>query len=140
MFGIGKGFFGGLLALFIFSIIVFFVIYLLVPEVSIKFFGISVNSDEYVEAALEDSLSDLDLPEGVLSDISDYFSSPEGSALIAEAQEAAGGAADKMMDFIGSDRFKSILNEAGEYVTAGAGSVADFFRQNAGELAAEAGE
>ena len=66
MFGIGKGFFGGLLALFIFSIIVFFVIYLLVPEVSIKFFGISVNSDEYVEAALEDSLSDLDLPEGMM--------------------------------------------------------------------------
>lgn len=140
MFGTGKGFFGGLLALFFFSIIVFFVIYLLVPEVSIKFFGISVNSDEYVEAALEDSLSDLDLPEGVLSDIADYFSSPEGSAFVAEAQDAAGGAADKVMAFFGSDGFKASLNEIGEFVATGAGSVADFFSQNASEIAAEAGE
>ena len=130
MFGIGKGFFGGLLALFIFSIIVFFVIYLLVPEVSIKFFGISVNSDEYVEAALEDSLSDLDLPEGMLSDLLDTLSSED-------VQNAVGASADKLLSVIQSEEFRSdVLG----FVDSGVSTVQELSGRIKSELAAEAGE
>ena len=130
MFGIGKGFFGGLLALFIFSIIVFFVIYLLVPEVSIKFFGISVNSDEYVEAALEDSLSDLDLPEGMLSDLLDVLSSED-------VQNAVGSSADKLISYIQSEEFRSDVQG---FVDSGASTVQELSGRIKSELAAEAGE
>ncbi len=130
MFGIGKGFFGGLLALFIFSIIVFFVIYLLVPEVSIKFFGISVNSDEYVEAALEDSLSDLDLPEGMLSDLLDALSSED-------LQNAVGASADKMISFIHSEEFRSDVQG---FMDSGVSTVQELSSRIKSELAAEAGE
>ena len=130
MFGIGTGFFGGLLALFIFSIIVFFVIYLLVPEVSIKFFGISVNSDEYVEAALEDSLSDLDLPEGMLSDLLDALSSED-------LQNAVGASADKMISFIHSEEFRSDVQG---FMDSGVSTVQELSSRIKSELAAEAGE
>ena len=130
MFGIGKGFFGGLLALFIFSIIVFFVIYLLVPEVSIKFFGISVNSDEYVEAALEDSLSDLDLPEGMLSDLLDTLSSED-------VQNAVGSSADKMISYIQSEEFRSDVQG---FMDSGVSTVQELSSRIKSELAAEAGE
>ena len=130
MFGTGKGFFGGLLALFFFSIIVFFVIYLLVPEVSIKFFGISVNSDEYVEAALEDSLSDLDLPEGVLSDLLDTLSSEE-------VESTVGASADKIISTVQSEEFRSKVKGI---VDSGVSTVQELSSRIKGELAAEAGE
>lgn len=130
MFGTGKGFFGGLLALFFFSIIVFFVIYLLVPEVSIKFFGISVNSDEYVEAALEDSLSDLDLPEGWASELLSYLSS-------AEVQDNVGGFADEALSMIQSGELQSKVKEVLE---SGVSTVDEFIDSIAGTSSVEAGE
>ena len=114
MFGTGKGFFGGLIGLFVFSIIVFFVIYFLVPDVSIKFFGISVNSDEYIEATISQSVSELDLPEGVLSDIQSYLSSPEGKEYLDNAQSAVGNSADKVISYFTSDDFRNLLSDAGE--------------------------
>ena len=69
MFGTGKGFLGGLIGLLIFSVVVFFVIYLLVPEVSLKFFGIAVNSERYVEQSMEKSIESAELPEGIAGEI-----------------------------------------------------------------------
>ena len=100
MFGIGKGFLGGLLGVFFASIIVFFVIYLLVPEVSLKFFGISINSDKYIEETVEKSLAEADLPAGVADDITSYLNSDEGEAFISNMQEAAGGAAESVIAFV----------------------------------------
>ncbi len=130
MFGIGKGFLGGLIGLFFFSIIVFFVIYLLVPEVSLRFFGISVNSDEYVRQAAAESVNEAQLPDGIASEIESYLSSPEGEEFIARAQESAGGAAEDAISFFSSEGFRSFVREAGEFVAAGAGSVRDFFSEN----------
>lgn len=127
MFGSGKGFFGGLIGLLILSVVVFFVIYLLVPDVSIRFFGISVNSDEYVDQALSQSLADMNLPEGILSEIQDYLATPEGKAYLESAEEAVGNGADKMISFFGSDGFRSVIVNAGEAVASGAQSVSDFF-------------
>ena len=127
MFGTGKGFFGGLIGLFVFSIIVFFVIYFLVPDVSIKFFGISVNSDEYIESTISQAVSELDLPEGVLSDIQSYLSSPEGKEYLDKAQSAVGNSADKAISYFTSDAFRNLLSNAGEAVASGAESVAEYF-------------
>ena len=77
MFGTGKGFLGGLIGLLIFSVVVFFVIYLLVPEVSLKFFGIAVNSERYVEQSMEKSIESAELPEGIAGEmIYDYLVIP----------------------------------------------------------------
>ena len=137
MFGIGKGFLGGLLGVFFASIIVFFVIYLLVPEVSLKFFGISINSDKYIEETVEKSLAEADLPAGVADDITSYLNSDEGEAFISNMQEAAGGAAESVIAFVGSEGFQSFLHEAGDFVSAGAGSVSDFFCENFSSLTEE---
>ena len=128
MFGTGKGFFGALIGLIIFSIIVFFVIYLLVPDVSIRFFGISVNSDEYIDQSIGDAISSLDLPDGVVSDLQDYLSSPEGEAYLENAQQAVGNSADKALSYFSSESFKELLQSAGEAVASGAETVSDFFQ------------
>ncbi len=127
MFGTGKGFFGGLIGLFFFSIIVFFVIYLLVPDVSIRFFGISVNSDEYVDETINQSLSEMNLPEGILSDLQAYFTSDEGKAYLENATDAVGNGADKIISFVKSDSFRGVVNSAGNAIASGAQSVSDFF-------------
>lgn len=127
MFGTGKSFFGGLVGLFFFSIIVFFVIYFLVPDVSIKFFGISVNSDEYVDGAVSQSIESLDLPDGVLSELQDYLSSPEGRQYLESAQTAAGNGTDKILEFTKSVDWQNLLNEACAAVASGASSFSDFF-------------
>ncbi len=127
MFGSGKGFFGGLIGLFFFSIVVFFVIYLLVPDVSIRFFGISVNSDEYIAQAVSQSVSELDMPEGVMSDIQSYLSSPEGKAYLDEAEAAVGNGADKVLAFFSSDGWRNTLERAGNAIASGVSSASDFF-------------
>lgn len=134
MFGIGKGFWGGLLGLFFTSIIVFFIIYLLVPEVSLKFFGISINADKYIEETVEQSLVNADLPESVAADITRFLYSDEGEAFIESMQEAAGGATESVISFLGSDGFQDFLHDAGDFVSAGAGSVSDFFSENFSSL------
>ena len=134
MFGINKGFIGALIGLFFFSIIVFFVIYLLVPEVSLRFFGISVNSDEYVESSLSEAVASLGMPEDIENEVLAFVTSPEGSEFLFSAEEAVGGAAAGAISFISSDRFLSFLEDAGEFAAAGAGSVADFFSEHGSEL------
>ena len=130
MFGTGKGFLGGLIGLLIFSVVVFFVIYLLVPEVSLKFFGIAVNSERYVEQSMEKSIESAELPEGIAGEIIGFLSSQEGREMVATAQDKAGATAEGLISFFGSDGFHSIVDRVGDYVAAGAGSAADFFREN----------
>ena len=127
MFGIGKGFFGGLIGLFFFSIIVFFVIYFLVPDVSIRFFGISVNSDEYVDESISQSLEAMDLPEGILTELQDYFTSEEGKQYLENASDAVGNGADQVISFVKSDNFRNIADRAGEVIASGAQNVSDYF-------------
>ena len=127
MFGTGKGFFGALIGLIIFSIIVFFVIYLLVPDVSIRFFGISVNSDEYIDQSIGDAISSLDLPEEIISDFQEYVSSPDGEEFINNVTTAMGNQVDKIMLYVNSDLFKEQLQRAGEAVASGAESFSEFF-------------
>ncbi len=127
MFGIGKGFWGGLIGLFFFSIIVFFVIYLLVPDVSIRFFGISVNSDEYIDETISQSISELDLPDGILTDIQSYLSSDEGKEYLDNIQSSVGNGADKAISYFSSENFKTLISNAGEAIASGAESASEFF-------------
>ena len=127
MFGIGKGFWGGLIGLFFFSIIVFFVIYLLVPDVSIRFFGISVNSDEYIDKTISQSISELDLPDGILTDIQSYLSSDEGKEYLDNIQSSVGNGADKAISYFSSENFKTLISNAGEAIASGAESASEFF-------------
>ena len=64
-----KSLFGGFIGLFFFSIVVFFIIYFLTPEVSLKFFGITFNQEKYVEKYLENTLIAADVSEDVATEI-----------------------------------------------------------------------
>ena len=73
-----KSLFGGFIGLFFFAIIVFFIIYFLTPEISIKFFGIAFQQEAYVEHYLENSfvaagLSEEDAEEAVSSEAGKQF-------------------------------------------------------------------
>ena len=51
-----KGLLSGFITIFFVSIVVFFIIYFLVPEVSMKFFGITFRQEAYMERSLEEML------------------------------------------------------------------------------------
>ena len=68
--------------MFFFSIIVFFFIYFLAPEVSMRFFGIAFRQEEYVERSLEDAIVDMGIPEEEARGIVASLDSEEMRALV----------------------------------------------------------
>ena len=82
-----KGLLGGFIALFFFSIIVFFFIYFLAPEVSMRFFGIAFRQEEYVERSLEDAIVDMGIPEEEARGIVASLDSEEMRALVSSGSD-----------------------------------------------------
>ena len=119
MFGSGKSFLGGLIGLFFFSIAVFFLIYFFVPEVSVRFFGISASADEIIDGAIAEAVESSGLPDEISGEIGSYLSSEEGQALISDLGENLDGL---------SDRISTLVSEAGTYIASGKGSASDYFQ------------
>ena len=82
-----KGLLGGFIALFFFSIIVFFFIYFLAPEVSMRFFGIAFRQEEYVERSLEDAIVDMGIPEEEARGIVASLDSEEMRTLVSSGSD-----------------------------------------------------
>lgn len=126
-----SGFFGGLIAVLIISVLVFFIIFLFMPEVSMKFFRFSNDTDyvapikEVKEKAEEVTLkSDAD----VNSEINEFLSSADGKEVVESIQNAAVKAGKTVSEYMKSDEASEFLNSAKNYVKRGVGSAKDFFQ------------
>ena len=119
MFGSGKSFLGGLIGLFFFSIAVFFLIYFFVPEVSVRFFGISASADEIIDGAIAEAVESSGLPAEISAEIGAYLSSEEGQAFLSETGENLDGL---------SERLSALVSDAGTYIASGKGSASDYFQ------------
>lgn len=93
-----KSLLGGFIGLFFFAIIVFFIIYFLTPEVSIKFFGITFRPETYIESSLEDAMTAA----GVSQADAERIVKEDGQAMIAEGADYIRSGAGSLVDYLSS--------------------------------------
>ena len=123
----------GTLSVFIFAIIVFFVLYFLVPEVSYRFFGISFNQEVVVIDAIKKYAEDSNLlTDEVLEQFQAYFSSKEGKALVRNVMKEVGSDAAKARRLLSSPKLKEVVEKAKAFVEEGKGTVSEFFTNGEG--------
>ena len=87
----------------------------------------NINSDEYIDETISQSISELDLPDGILTDIQSYLSSDEGKEYLDNIQSSVGNGADKAISYFSSENFKTLISNAGEAIASGAESASEFF-------------
>ena len=117
-----KSLFGGFIGLFFFAIIVFFIIYFLTPEISIKFFGIAFNSDAYLESSLEDAI----ISAGASPEEAAAMIGEDGSAVISALLDKAGDNLGRLASYLASDEGQSMISQGAEYVRSGAGDLVGY--------------
>ena len=123
----------GTVSVFIFAIIVFFVLYFLVPEVSYRFFGISFNQEKAVIETMEKYASDSNLlTDEDLEQFQAYFSSKEGKALVRNVMKEVGSDAAKARRLLSSPKLKEVVEKAKAFVEEGKGTVSEFFTNGEG--------
>ena len=123
----------GTVSVFIFSVIVFFVLYFLVPEVSYRFFGISFNQEKAVIETMEKYASDSNLlTDEELEQFQAYFSSKEGKALVRNVMKEVGSNAAKARRLLSSPKLKEVVEKAKAFVEEGKGTVSEFFTNGEG--------
>ena len=120
-------------SVFIFAVIVFFVLYFLVPEVSYRFFGISFNQEKAVIETMEKYASDSNLlTDEELEQFQAYFSSKEGKALVRNVMKEVGSNAAKARRLLSSPKLKEVVEKAKAFVEEGKGTVSEFFTNGEG--------
>ncbi len=103
-----TGLFRGLLTVLILSVIVFAVIYLFFPSVSLKYFGVSLDMTKAVEETVSGVLSKVSyMTEDEKEAVSEYLSSEEGKAFIKNVSSAIRGGRDAIAAFNSSGSFTS---------------------------------
>ena len=123
----------GTVSVFIFAVIVFFVLYFLVPEVSYRFFGISFNQEKAVIETMEKYASDSNLlTDEELEQFQAYFSSKEGKALVRNVMKEVGSNATKARRLLSSPKLKEVVEKAKAFVEEGKGTVSEFFTNGEG--------
>lgn len=123
----------GTVSVFIFAVIVFFVLYFLVPEVSYRFFGISFNQEKAVIETMEKYASDSNLlTDEELEQFQAYFSSKEGKALVRNVMKEVGSNAAKARRLLSSPKLKEVVEKAKAFVEEGKGTVSEFFTNGEG--------
>ena len=123
----------GTVSVFIFAIIVFFILYFLVPEVSYRFFGISFNQEKAVIETMEKYASDSNLlTDEELEQFQAYFSSKEGKALVRNVMKDVGSNASKARRLLSSPKLKEVVEKAKAFVEEGKGTVSEFFTNGEG--------
>ncbi len=129
MFG-KKSIFRGLISLIFFASIFFFVLYFLVPNVSLKFFGISFKAEEY----LESSLSEAFAAAGVNEEDVKSIAGGEVSELLSILMEKTGKGVGSIAAYITSDEGKELIQNGVDYVNSGAGTLLDYLETQKEEL------
>ncbi len=117
-----KSLFGGFIGLFFFSIVVFFIIYFLVPEVSIKFFGITFREDSYIESSIESALVEA----GVSETEAERIVQSDGGEVFSLLMEKSGENLGRLVSYLGSDEGKAMIGKGVEYVRSGTGTFVDY--------------
>ncbi len=131
------GFFGGFAAVFFLSLIAFFVIFIFMPDVSMKFFNFS-SSNEYVEPIKEDI---ADIKENIvktdgeaISELNEFLNSDDGREVTEAIQSAAKRAGTTANEYLKSENGKKLVDSAKSYIKSGVGSAKDFFQSEGKEF------
>lgn len=137
--GRNSGFLGGLISVFFLSIIIFFVIYFFMPDVSVKFFGFSrEQAYESIKGRAEETVPELHpaVEENIKSDseakdeIEHFlYSEEDGKVILDEIRSVAKRA---NIDW-NSNEVQNIFREAASFIKKGAGSASDFFTEGKGK-------
>ena len=120
-----KSLFGGFIGLFFFSIVVFFIIYFLTPEVSIKFFGITFRADAYIESSLEAAIVEA----GMSTEDAERIVMEDGPELLSVLMEKAGDNLGRLVSYLTSEEGEAMITQGAEYIRSGAGSFVDYISE-----------
>ena len=145
MMGRKGGFLGGMISVFFLSIIIFFILYFFMPDVSEKFFGFSKNqsyteleaahkapSDERSAEALEKT------DEEAVSEINSFLNGTDDGKKVVEAiQGAAIRTGVSVAEFKKSDKVIELFDSAKAFIKSGAGKASDFFSDGEGRKMVE---
>ena len=117
-----KSLLGGFIGLFFFAIIVFFIIYFLTPEVSIRFFGITFRPEAYIESSLEDAMTAA----GVSRADAERIVKEDGPELLSVLMEKSGESLGRIVSYLSSEDGQAMIAEGADYIRSGAGSLVDY--------------
>ncbi len=117
-----KSLFGGFIGLFFVSIVVFFIIYFLVPEVSIKFFGTTFRADAYIEASLESAMVEA----GISQEDASAIIQDDGPAVLKALMDKAGNNLGRLVSYLSSPEGKAMVGQGADYIRSGAGSLVEY--------------
>lgn len=136
------GFLGGLISVFFLSILIFFILYFFMPDVSEKFFGFSKDQAytglKAAEKTLPDHLGTQPDPVGkteteVVSEINSFLKdTDEGNKVSKAIYNAAKKANVSIDDFKKSEEVTKIFDSAKDFIKSGAGKASDFFSEGEG--------
>ena len=148
MMGRKGGFLGGMISVFFLSIIIFFILYFFMPDVSEKFFGFSKNqSYTELEAANKapsaeraaESLEKTD--EEAVSEINSFLNGTDDGKKVVEAINAAYAPYKRLGisfdEFKKSDKVMELFDSAKAFIKSGAGKASDFFSDGEGRKMVE---
>lgn len=114
-----TGLLKGLLTVLILSVLVFGVIYLFFPSVSLKYFGVSFDMEKAVEETVSGVLSKVSYMTGDEREaVSEYLSSDDGKAFIKNISRAIRGGADAIAAFNSSESFISFKEHMGSVLSS----------------------
>lgn len=117
-----KSLFGGFIGLFFFSIVVFFIIYFLAPEVSIKFFGTTFRADAYIESSLESAM----VAAGLSPEEASAMIEQDGSAMFKALMDKAGNNLERLVSYLSSSDCKAMVEQGVDYIRSGAGTFVEY--------------
>ena len=142
MMGRKGGFLGGLISVFFLSILIFFILYFFMPDVSEKFFGFSKNQAYTGLKAAEKNLPDNPEPHPdtagktdneAVSEINSFLNGTDDWKKVLKAIYNAAAKADvPVAEFKKSDEVTRIFDSAKDFIKSGAGKASDFFIEGEG--------
>ncbi len=133
------GFVGEMISVFFLSIVIFFVLYFFMPDVSVKFFGFS--KDQAYEKPMPSA--DASIAENAASgvsktaeeatdDINAFLQSEDGRETALALNNLARKAGQSVSSIMERDDVKSIFSAASSFIMDGAGTAYDFFSNGEG--------
>lgn len=109
--------FSGLLTVIILAIVIFFGIYFLYPDVSMKYFGMAARPNVVLSSAMEEYLdSSSYLSQEEKEAVASYFDSEEGKKVFAAVSEAASKGGNSLEKTLQSPEFKDFTEKVGSAV------------------------
>lgn len=110
--------FSGLFTVIILSIIVFFSIYFLYPDVSMKYFGVAAKPNQVLTSAVSSYVDKSNyLSQNEKDAVNDYLKSEEGRKAFAAVSEAASRGGDSLEKAIASPEFQSFSEKVGSSIS-----------------------